>query len=134
MPAQWRTHTFSEYDYSMQDVRTTLGRAVDECRLFMVFDGRWKYIHAPGFRPMLYDLDDDPCEFTDRGAETACASVCNSMRETLLEWALMDHNRITMPDARIEAYSSNAQLRNGVLIGYWDEDEVNAARRRCGLA
>ena len=32
----------------------TLGVPTDKCRLFMVFDGRWKYIHAPGFRPMLY--------------------------------------------------------------------------------
>jgi arylsulfatase A-like enzyme len=133
-PAQWRTHTFSEYDYSMQDVRTALGRAVDECRLFMVFDGRWKYIHAPGFRPMLYDLMEDSCEFFDRGADPDFETVCTSMRETLLDWALADHNRITMPDARIEAYSSNAQLKNGVLIGYWDEEEVNTARRKCGLA
>ena len=66
-PADWRSHVFSEYDYAMQDVRLKLNQPIERCRLFMVFDGRWKYIHASGFRPMLYDLRDDPEEFADRG-------------------------------------------------------------------
>jgi arylsulfatase A-like enzyme len=132
-PASWRTHAFSEYDYAMQDVRGALGLPVDKCRLFMVFDGRWKYIHAPGFRPMLFDLETDPQEFLDRGADPACADVCARMREALLDWALTDHNRITTPDERIEGYSSATQLRNGILIGYWDEAELEEARRRLGV-
>ena len=55
-PADWRKVIFSEYDYSMQDVRLKLNQPIEQCRLFMVYDGRWKYIHASGFRPMLYDL------------------------------------------------------------------------------
>ena len=35
----------------------------------MVADKRWKLIHAPGFRPMLYDLATDPNEFRDLGAD-----------------------------------------------------------------
>ena len=50
-PADWRKVAFSEYDYSMQDVRVKLGQPIEQCRLFMVFDGRWKYVHASGFRP-----------------------------------------------------------------------------------
>ena len=120
---------FSEYDYSMLDVRKRLGRAPRECRLFMVFDGRWKFIHAPGFRPMLYDLQTDPHELVDRGADAACAGECERLRAALFEWSLADHNRITMPDARILAYAdSNQQLRNGILIGIWDEAELAAAR------
>ena len=34
-----------------------------DARLFMVADKRWKLIHAPGFRPMLYDLEADPNEY-----------------------------------------------------------------------
>ena len=64
---------FSEYDYAMQDVRLKLDQPIEQCRLFMVFDGRWKYIHASGFRPMLYDLETDPQELTDRGDDPACA-------------------------------------------------------------
>jgi len=132
-PAQWRSHVFSEYDYSMQDVRGQLGLSVEKCRLFMAFDGRWKYVHAPGFRPMLFDLEADPQEFEDRGADPNYQAQCASMREALFEWSLTDHNRITVPDARIEAYNSKAQLKSGVLIGYWDETEVAEARRRFGL-
>ena len=131
-PAQWRTHVFSEYDYSMQDVRRRLDVPTDKCRLFMVFDGRWKYIHAPGFRPMLYDLQSDPSELVDRGGDPACEDVRAKLREALLEWALTDHNRITISDARIEKGGPAAQLRAGLLIGYWDEAEVEDARRRLG--
>ncbi len=127
----WRPRfVVSEYDYAMQPVRTALGRAPGECRLFMVFDGRWKLIHAPGFRPMLYDLATDPAEFRDLGGDSAFASESARLREALLEWALRDHNRITMPDARIEAYAHGQQLRSGILIGYRDEAELAAARAR----
>ena len=132
-PADWRTHVFSEYDYSMQDVRTALGLPVDKCHLFMCFDGRWKYIHAPGFRPMLFDLENDPKELRDLGADPASADVCARMREALMGWALTDHSRITTPDAKIEAYSGAQQLKNGIIIGYWDEAEVEEARRKYGF-
>jgi hypothetical protein len=132
-PAQWRECVFSEYDFSAQEVRRKLALPIDRCRLFMVFDVRWKYVAAQGFRPMLHDLEAGPHEFDDRGADPACEGVCRRMREALLDWALRDHARITTPDARIEAYGSAAQLRSGILIGYWDEAELAAARRASGL-
>ena len=127
-PTPWREAVFSEYDYAMQEVRRELGQPVEKCRLFMVFDGRWKYIHAIGFRPMLYDLATDPDEYADLGADPTCQSERDRLREMLLEWSLADHNRITTPDARISAYSGKAQREMGILIGYWDEAELNAAR------
>ncbi|MCZ0733645.1 sulfatase-like hydrolase/transferase [Phreatobacter sp. AB_2022a] len=129
----WRSFVVSEYDYSMQDVRTTLKRDVSDCRLFMLFDGRFKYIHAPGFRPMLYDLDADPHEFRDLGGDPGYEAERARLKDLLLGWALTDHNRITMPDARIAAYGPATQLKSGILIGYWDEAEVERARRQYGL-
>jgi arylsulfatase A-like enzyme len=123
-----RRFVVSEYDYDMQEVRRSLGRKPSECRLFMVFDGRWKYVHAPGFRPMLHDLETDPSEFRDLGDDPEHAAQCERLRGALLEWALRDEARITMPDSRIEAYGSATQLRSGILIGYWDDDELAAAR------
>ncbi len=129
----WRQYAFSEYDYAMQDARALLGRGVDECRLFMVFDGRWKYIHAAGFRPMLYDLERDPNEFFDLGADPAHEAERARLKAALFDWALRDHNRITMPDARIAAYNRASQLKAGILIGYWDEAELAQARREARL-
>ena len=132
-PERWRDCVFSEYDYSMQDARLTLDQPIPDCRLFMVFDGRWKYVHATGFRPMLYDLATDPSEFRDLGADPAQAGERARLREALLGWALRDHNRITMPDARIARYAGGAQLAGGIVIGYRDTAELAAERARLGL-
>jgi hypothetical protein len=112
----------------MMPARRTLGTPVDASRLFMVFDGRWKYIHAPGFRPMLYDLAADPRELCDRGADPVCAGECARLKDALLDWALRDHNRITMPNARIAAYGEATQLKAGIVIGFWDQAELDAAK------
>ena len=133
-PRNWRRFVFSEYDYSMQTARLTLKRRVNVCRLFMVFDGRWKMIHAPGFAPMLFDLESDPRELRDLGGAAESAGERARLREALLEWALGDHNRITTPDGAIESYGPAAQLKAGSFIGYFDESEVAAAKKVYGLS
>jgi arylsulfatase A-like enzyme len=130
---EWRRHVFSEYDYSMLEARLTLNQPIRDCRLYMVFDGRWKYIHATGFRPLLFDLASDPRELRDLGADPTHAGECARLCEALLGWALADHNRITTADARIEGYARGQQLRSGIVIGYWDEAELAADRRRLGI-
>jgi arylsulfatase A-like enzyme len=94
----------------------------------MVFDGRWKYIHAVGFRPMLFDLVSDPGELRDRGADPERAGECARLKDALLAWSLRDHNRITMADARIAGYGEAAQLKSGIVIGFWDQAELDAAQ------
>ena len=127
-PADWRGHVFSEYDYSMLEARLALGQPIRDCRLFMVFDGRWKLIHATGFRPLLFDLAIDPEELSDLGADPCFAAERARLAAALCDWALGDHNRITTTDERIEAYGRGEQLKSGILIGYWDEQELAAAR------
>ena len=129
----WRRYAVSEYDYSMLEVRSALGLGPRESRLFMLFDGRWKLIHAPGFRPMLFDLDADPGELVDLGADPAFAPEVARLKELLLDWALRDHARVTMDDETILAYGPDTQLARGVLIGYADEEEVARARAAYGL-
>jgi arylsulfatase A-like enzyme len=134
-PANWRAHVFSEYDYAMQDVRLKLNQPIEQCRLFMVFDGRWKYIHASGFRPMLYDLDGDPDELVDRGADASCADVVARLQAALFDWALHPKGHITTSNEKIAAYADNQlQIKGGVLIGIWDEAELAAIREKIGLA
>jgi arylsulfatase A-like enzyme len=133
VPADWRRVAFAEYDYAMLEARLTLNQPIRDCRLYMAFDGRWKYVHATGFRPLLFDLESDPGELRDLGADQDFADERARLRETLLDWALRDHNRITTSDARIEGYARGQQLRSGIIIGYWDEDELQAERARLGI-
>ena len=124
----WRRYVFSEYDYGPMPARRTLGTPVDASRLFMVFDGRWKYIHAVGFMPMLYDLVSDPGEMVDLGADPAFEVERARLKDALLAWSLRDHNRITVSDARVAQFSETAQLKSGIAIGFWDQAEVDAAK------
>jgi hypothetical protein len=97
----------------------------------MVFDGRWKYLQASGVRPMLYDLESDPQEFADRGEDPSCADVIARLQSALFDWALHPKMHITTPNAKIAAYAENQlQVKNGVLIGIWDEAELAAIRQR----
>jgi arylsulfatase A-like enzyme len=130
----WRGHVFSEYDYAMQDVRVTLNQPIERCRLFMVFDGRWKYIHASGFRPMLYDLASDPEEFADRGEDPSCADVIARLQAALFDWALHPRGHITTSNEKIAEYAdAQRQVKSGVLIGIWDEAELAAIRQKIGM-
>ncbi len=134
-PPHWRQVVFSEYDYSMQDVRLKLNQPIERCRLFMVFDGRWKYIHASGFRPMLYDLAGDPQELTDRGTDPACADVIARLQAVLFDWALHPNGHITISNERIAAFADQQlQVKGGILIGIWDETELAAIRARVAAA
>jgi len=97
----------------------------------MVYDGRWKYIHASGFRPMLYDLQNDPHEFADRGEDPACADVIARMQATLLDWALRPKNHITTSNEKIASYADNQlQVKNGILIGIWTRRNLPRSGRR----
>ena len=118
----------------MQDVRLKLNQPIEQCRLFMAFDGRWKYIHASGYRPMLYDLEPDPPEFCDRGTDPACADIIARLQAELFDWALHPKMHVTTPNAKIAAYANQQlQVKNGVLIGIWDEAELGAIRERIGM-
>jgi arylsulfatase A-like enzyme len=130
-PSDWRKVVFSEYDYSMQEVRLKLNQPIEQCRLFMVFDGRWKYIHASGFRPMLYDLLSDPQEFADRGEDPSCADVIARLQSVLFDWALHPKGHITVSRETIAASGSQLhQVKRGILIGIWDEAELSAIQQK----
>ncbi len=137
-PKEWRDVSFSEYDYSFTLSRLLLDQPIADCRLNMVFDGRWKMIRAEGFRPMLFDLENDPEETDDLGADPAQAHEIDRLTGKLLRWATGHHNRVTRSDTEIEARTANED-RAGVLIGFWDEADLEAlatlrARQAAGEA
>jgi arylsulfatase A-like enzyme len=121
-PASWRSHVISEYDYALP-VSARLDVEPRDARLFMIADKRWKYVHAVGFRPMLYDMETDPHEFRDLGADPAFEPVRQRFAAALAQWGLRLSQRTTLSEAQVRAMRGRAQ-RRGVLIGVWDESDV----------
>ena len=122
-PDNWRAAAFSEYDYSLLPVRDELGLEPCDARLFMVTDGRWKLIHARGgFRPMLFDLQQDPQEFFDLGASEQHSKVIQEMYTHLHHWSLRMAQRVTVSDSW-EAFSQDPE-DTGVLVGIVSPDQV----------
>ena len=124
-PASWRQYAISEYDYAVSPAAAKLGIEPRDARLFMVADTRWKYVHAIGFRPMLYDLETDPQELVDLGADPAHEEVRQRMAAALEQWSLRLSQRTTRSEAQIKAMRGRSP-RRGVLIGVWDEADVPA--------
>ena len=122
-PAAWRRYAFSEYDYAISQAAARLAVAPCDARLYMVADKRWKYVHAPGFRPMLFDLQHDPQELIDLGADPGHAAVRERMHAALAEWGLRPSQRTTRSEAQMMGMRGRSP-RKGVLIGVWDEEEL----------
>jgi arylsulfatase A-like enzyme len=122
-PAQWREAVFSEYDYTMTPTATALGVAPKNARLFMVADKQWKYMHAIGFRPMLFDLVNDPGELVDLGTSPEHEEVRARMAAILNAWGLRFAQRTTRSDGQLQAMRGKSQ-RKGILIGVWDESDI----------
>ena len=121
---EWREVAISEYDYSGTPHCAKLGLAPRDARLFMVFDGRYKLMHAEGgFRPMLFDLRDDPEEFHDLAKGDAHGEVIVRLYDHLARWARRMSQRVTKSDAQIVA-GRGASLRRGILPFLVDGSEV----------
>lgn len=129
-PQNWRSHVICEYDYSFQEARIALSTSPCDSWLRMIFDGRWKYVLAEGFRPMLFDLETDPNEYVDLGADPAFREICARLHENLFEWARKPRQRATIADGAIESVAIQERItEGGILIGYWDEEELAQASR-----
>ncbi|MFG6082921.1 sulfatase-like hydrolase/transferase [Paracoccus litorisediminis] len=130
-----RRHAVSEYDFAPDSVRVKLGRSVQDSRMVMITDGRFKMIEVPGFRPMLFDMENDPGELVDLGEAPDQAATIARLRAALMRWYASARNRITVPDDWFTADDAllhaggDPTLRTGVIIGYWDEAELEAQRR-----
>ncbi|MFD2740624.1 sulfatase-like hydrolase/transferase [Sulfitobacter aestuarii] len=126
-----RDHVICEYDYSFQDARVTLQTKARDAWLRMISDGRWKYVIAEGFRPMLFDLENDPDEYHDLGGQPGHEETIARLHEALFCWARQPRQRVTVPDGAIESTFVQEKIaEGGILIGYWDEAELEEAIRK----
>ncbi len=116
--SQWRDAVFSELDYAFREARRTLGRDPGQCKAWMVRTADWKYVHWQGFRPQLFDLQADPGEFQDLGADPAHEQTRLEMRQRLLDWFGSLKRRTTLTYAEVEQ-ATNRHKQSGVFFGVW---------------
>ncbi len=119
-----REYVISEYDYSATPVADALGTSVRDSVMFMVADADWKMIHCEGgFRPILFNLKDDPEETNDLGALPEHADVIAGLYDKLNHWARRQSQRSTRTEQQLEEMRT-AERSRGILIGVYDENDV----------
>ena len=120
----WREYVISEFDYSVTPQCAKLGVEPRDARLFMVFDGRYKLMHAEGgFRPMLFDLQEDPHEFDDLAKGDTHHAEIDRLYDCLAQWGRRLSQRVTRSDDDIRSMRGNS-LRRGILPFLVDGSEV----------
>lgn len=126
-PDNWRDSAISEYDYSATEMSRTLGVTPRDSRLFMVATKEWKLMHAEGgFRPMLFDLINDPDELIDLGGSPDYAGIRAQLYEKLFTWSRRMSQRTTISDETILARrDGNGSDGKGILLGVYDEADVD---------
>ncbi|GJL81963.1 MAG: sulfatase [marine bacterium B5-7] len=115
---QWRDAVFSEFDFCLRRARKILDLEPGEARGFMVRTTRYKYVHYPKHPPQLFDLERDPQELLDLGMDPGYENVRAEMRERLLEWFALRHNRTTVSNEIVEANTARA-FEQGFVFGTW---------------
>jgi hypothetical protein len=80
-------------------------------------------VHADGFRPMLFDLENDPGELVDLGADPSLGGVRARLLDALNLWGRRQSQRTALSEEQILAMRG-ASLRRGILLGFWDEAEL----------
>jgi arylsulfatase A-like enzyme len=120
----WREYAVSEYDYSITPAATKLGTTARESHLVMICDDHWKFVHADGFRPMLFDLEADPDELVDLGGGSDHDEILDMMYTRLRDWALRPAQRTTRSEAQLEAMKTWSRTR-GVVLGLYDENDAD---------
>ncbi|MCB1389977.1 MAG: sulfatase-like hydrolase/transferase [Rhodobacteraceae bacterium] len=122
---QPREIAICEYDYSSTPLRKRLSVPAEDARAFMAAGKRWKLIHFEGgFRPMLFDLQDDPQELVDLGESPDHQAVIAEMYGHLNAWFRRCDQRITRSRRALEAMGG-AIGRRGVTIGVYSEREAD---------
>jgi arylsulfatase A-like enzyme len=123
--ATWaRDRVICEYDFSATPLAEKLGLSVRDAVMFMVADTRWKLIHVEGgFPPILFDLQNDPDELIDLGADPQHAQVVAAMYDKLFRWTRRVSQRTTRTEAELVDLRHSLR-RRGVVLGVFDETET----------
>jgi hypothetical protein len=81
-------------------------------------DDKWKFVHSQGFRPMLFNLIDDPQEFKDLGQSKLHKEVIDTYSLKLSNWLLERKRYTTANDIYIRDWLHDDRF-SGMQIGVW---------------
>ncbi len=115
---EWRNAVISETDYAFRQARLDLEVAPEAARGWMLCTERWKYVHWEGFRPQLFDLENDPKELRDLGGDPAFVDVRIDLNEDLFDWLRGRRTRVTISDEEVARRTAGSKKR-GYLFGEW---------------
>ncbi len=119
-----RTYAVCELDYSCRPEHDILQHsAASASRAYMLCTSRWKYTHFDGYRPMLFDLENDPNERIDLGAHPDFEQERIMLKGMLFDWLTQRQSRM-YSNARMATHGTlAADDAEGVWIGVWDHRE-----------
>ncbi|MEZ5674974.1 MAG: sulfatase-like hydrolase/transferase [Thalassovita sp.] len=119
-----RDYVICEYDYSASPVATALDASVRDGVMFMVANKEWKLVHCEGgYRPILFDLINDPDELNDLGDSDDHWDVIAEMYDKLFAWTRRQSQRTTRSEQQLMEMRSKTR-RRGVVIGVYDENDT----------
>ena len=95
-------------------------------RATMIRTQRYKYILCETGPNLLYDLQEDPAELHDRADDPALGGVRTDLHEQLFDWFRARTHEVTRRTPSDDPERLGQDAREGVFIGYWDENDAAA--------
>lgn len=96
-PDNWRDAVYFEHDFRnvrSQRVEQALGIPSDECSYAVIRDGKYKYVHFAALPPLLFDVVQDPHEFTNLAGRPEHLGTELHYAQKLLSWRLVNQERL----------------------------------------
>jgi arylsulfatase A-like enzyme len=85
----WRTEAHWEFDFrdaSFDGPEKELGLTLHQCNLTVIRDETYKYVHFAALPPLLFDMKNDPGEFTNLAQASNHKSTVLAYAQKLLSW------------------------------------------------
>ncbi len=82
--------------------------------MFMIRQGRWKYVYYPGYRPQLFDLATDPSEINDlaeRQDHRTVLNACEQRMREILDPEAVNESAFAEQSVRIQALGGTDRIR-----------------------
>ncbi len=114
----FRREVFSEFDYGIYSVREKLNININDAKIFMIRDKKWKFVYFKGFEPQLFDLEEDPEEFFDLGKNNDYKDIIEMLKDKLFQRLINRRNRISISDQDYSIMRDD-ENKKGIIIGKW---------------